>query len=413
MTQKLSAEQRVQKAHIALMNEPKYCLYSGIFMMGQTSVVDTGCPTAYTDGYNVKYGRSFVDKLSDADLRGLILHENLHKAFRHMTVWEDLWNQNPSKANMACDYVINLMIYDSDPEGKFVSLPEGGLLDEQYRGLDAGTVFRMLKDKKGRKRGKKCEDGQPEDNGGSDGSESGDDGDDEETGGGFDEHGWEDAKELSKGEKDKIAHDIDQALRQGALLAGKMGGNVPRVVAEVLKSKIDWREALRDFITTFCDEKDLSTWRRPNRRWVDRDVYLPSVIGESVGKLVVAIDTSGSIGGAIIGKFLGEVRQICQTVTPESIELLYWDTRVCQHETYDRDSFDALLTSTKPAGGGGTSPQCVSDYIRDKKLEPEAIIVLTDGVVNSWGTHWTAPMLWGITTKDIQSTVGISIHIGD
>ena len=86
----LTAEQRVQKAHIWLMNEPKYCLYSGLFMMGQTSVVDN-FPTAYTDGFNTKYGRGFVDKLKDDELRGLILHENLHKAFRHLTVWRDLY----------------------------------------------------------------------------------------------------------------------------------------------------------------------------------------------------------------------------------------------------------------------------------------------------------------------------------
>ena len=98
MTQKLSAEQRVQKAHIALMNDPKYALYSGIFMMGRTTVLDQGCPTAYTNGIDVRYGRKFVDKLSDADLRGLILHENLHKAFRHLTVWEDLYKKDASKA---------------------------------------------------------------------------------------------------------------------------------------------------------------------------------------------------------------------------------------------------------------------------------------------------------------------------
>jgi predicted metal-dependent peptidase len=411
MTQKLSAEQRVQKAHIALMNDPKYALYSGVFMMGRTSVLDQGCPTAYTDGYNTRYGRKFVDKLSDADLRGLILHENLHKAFRHMTVWEDLWKQDAKLSNMACDYVINLMIYDSDPKGTFVSLPEGGLLDEQYRGLDAGTVFRMLKQQKQRKGKGKGEGKSKGENG--DGSESGDDGDDEETGGGFDEHGWEDAKELSQGEKDKIAHDIDQALRQGALLAGKLGANVPREIAEILESKINWRDALRDFITTFCDDKDVSTWRKPNRRWVDRDVYLPSTIGESVGRLVLAIDMSGSIGSREIGEFLGEVQQICKTVTPEAIDLLYWDTQVCQHEVYERDSFDALLTTTKPRGGGGTRPQCVSDYMRDKKLKPEAIIVLTDGHVDGWGTHWNAPMFWGITTKGITADVGITVHMGD
>lgn len=408
MTQKLSAEQRVQKAHIALMNDPKYALYSGIFMMGRTSVLDQGCPTAYTNGVDVRYGRKFVDKLSDTDLRGLILHENLHKAFRHLTVWEDLYKKDARKANMACDYVINLMIYDSDPDGKFVTLPEGGLLDEQYRGLDAGTVFRMLKENKGGKKGK----GKSE-KGNDDGSESGDDGDDEETSGGFDEHGWDEAGELSKEEKDKIAHDIDQALRQGALLAGKLGANVPREIADILESKVNWRDALRDFITSYCDSKDISTWRRPNRRWVDRDVYLPSTIGESVGQLVVAIDTSGSIGNEIIGAFLGEVRQICQTVTPEAIELLYWDTRVCQHETYERDSFDSLLTTTKPRGGGGTSPNCIPKYLNDKGIKPEAIIVLTDGFVDGWGTHWPAQVFWGITTKGITADVGVTVYVGD
>ena len=394
----LSAEQRVQKAHIALMNEPRYALYSGIFMMGRTSVLDDGCPTAYTDGFNVRYGRKFVNELPDEDLRGLILHENLHKAFRHLTVWEDLNKKNPRLANMACDYVINILIHDSDPDGKFVRLPKGGLLDERFRGLDAGTVFRMLEEEQS--------------GGGGNGKEPSDGGNGTQEGG-LDEHGWSEAKEMSAAEKETLAKNIDQALRQGALLAGKLGANVPRAISELLESKINWRDALRDFITSYCEEKDLSTWRKPNRRWVDRDVYLPSVIGESVGRLVIAVDTSGSIDNKVIGAFLGEVRQICRTVSPEAIDLMYWDTQVCQHEVYERDSFDALLTSTKPKGGGGTRPQCVSDYIRAKKLKPEAIIMLTDGYVSGWGTHWNAPMFWGITTKDITSDVGVTVYVSE
>jgi len=132
-----------------------------------------------------------------------------------------------------------------------------------------------------------------------------------------------------------------------------------------------------------------------------------------MGRLVVAIDTSGSIDEKVIGNFLSQVREICKTVVPEGIDLIYWDTSVCQHEVYDRDAFESLLTSTKPAGGGGTSPQCVSDYIRAKKLEPEAIVMLTDGYVDNWGTHWTAPILWGVTTKNKQSNVGLTVFIGD
>jgi hypothetical protein len=142
-TMKLNAEQRVQKTHVWLMAQPQYCLYSGIFMFGKTSI-EENVPTACTNGRDTMYGRAFVDKQKDPELRGLVLHENLHKAFRHLTTWKDLKEKNGKLANMACDYVINLMIVDSDPEGKEVRLPEGGLLDERFRGMDAGEVFRIL-----------------------------------------------------------------------------------------------------------------------------------------------------------------------------------------------------------------------------------------------------------------------------
>lgn len=397
MTQKLTAEQRVQKAHVALMNNNQYCLYSGVFMLGVTRV-DDKTPTAYTDGRNTVYGRKFVDGMDDPELRGLILHENLHKAFRHLTTWDDLYKKNPQLANMACDYVINLMIVDSDPDGRFVRLPEGGCYDEKYRGLDAGTVFRLLQQEGKKGRGKNGQGG------------SGDGDDSQE--GGFDEHDWESANEMSPEEKDRLANDIDQALRQGSMLAGKMNGNIPREIADLLESKVNWREALRDFVQSYCNDKDISTYRRPNRRWVSQNQYLPSTIGESAGRMVVAIDMSGSIGAIEVGEFLGELRKICETVRPEGIDLLYWDTEVCAHEKYDADSYDTLLTTTKPAGGGGTCPQCVSDYIKDNRLNPEAIIVLTDGYVDNWGDGWSAPLLWGITSKQVAS-VGVSIHVRD
>ena len=144
MATKLSVEQRVQKAHVWLMKNPKYCLYSGVFMIGKTSV-DDKVPTACTNGRDTWYGRAFSDALSDKELRAVVLHENLHKAFRHTTMWKHLYKKWPQVANMACDYVINILIYDSDPEGSEVALPKNALLDFQFRGLDAGEVFRRLK----------------------------------------------------------------------------------------------------------------------------------------------------------------------------------------------------------------------------------------------------------------------------
>jgi predicted metal-dependent peptidase len=394
----LTAEQRVQKQHVALMKDPKYCLYSGIMMIGKTQI-DEDTPTACTDGRNTWYGRKFVGTLSDIKLRAVILHENLHKAFRHTTMWKHLFKENPQLANIACDFVINLMIHDSDTAGTFVKLPDDALLDNKYRGLDAGTVYRMLMKEAG---------------GGSIriktvGDQQGKDIPVQEVGT-LDEHDWEGSEGMTNDEKEQLARDIDQALRQGAILAGKMSANIPREVSEALESKVDWREALREFVTSFCMDKDESTWRRPSRRWIDQDVYMPSLIGESVGRVVVAIDMSGSIGTEEIGQFLGEVRKICDTVKPEGIDLLYWDTRVCQHEKYEQDQLDNLLSTTKPRGGGGTNPQCIVDYIKDKNIKAECAIVLTDGYVSSWGEGWVCPTLWGITT-DMVSEIGKTVHV--
>ena len=391
---KLTAEQRVQKSHVALMNDPKYCLYSGIFMLGKTEVSDE-IPTACTDGRNTYYGRKFVDKLKDSDLKGLILHENLHKAFRHTTVWKHLYKQDGQLANMACDFVINLMIHDSDPQGAMVSLPEGGCLDEKYRGMDAGEVFRLLKQQGGK---------------GGQGGKGDGDGEDEQAGGqGFDEHDWESADALSEDEKQALAREVDQALRQGALLAGKLNGNVPREITEAMEAKVNWKEVLADFVNSICNDKDNSTWRRPNRRWVDQNVYMPSAIGEAVGRIVVAIDMSGSIGQAEVGQFLGELLSICNHVQPEGIDLMYWDTEICAHEKYERGDYEAIMSSTKPAGGGGTSAECIPKYIAEHKLNPECVIVLTDGYIGGWG-DWKHPVFWGMTT-DMVAPMGISVRI--
>jgi predicted metal-dependent peptidase len=397
MATKLTVEQLIQKDHVALMKDPKYCLYSGIIMIGRTEVKDD-VPTACTDGRNTYYGRDYMAKQASNKRKGVILHENLHKAFRHTTVWRHLFKENPNMANMACDYVINLMIMDGD--NSFVSLPDGALLDHKYKGLDAGTVYRMIKEeaKGGTVHVKTV------------GDQEGKDVPVIEIGNGLDEHDWESAEGMSKEEKEALAKDVDQALRQGAILAGKMSANVPREISDVLEAKVDWREAMREFVTSFCADKDESTWRRPSRRWIGQDVYMPSMIGESVGRIVIGIDMSGSIGDEEVGQFLGEVKKICDTVKPEGIDLLYWDTRVCQHEKYEQDQLDNLISSTKPRGGGGTDPQCIVDYMGKKKIKAECAVILTDGYVGSWGEGWLCPTLWGITT-DVTSEIGKTVRV--
>jgi predicted metal-dependent peptidase len=366
------------------MKSPHFVAYSGILMIGETTV-DDNVPTACTNGKDVKFGRGFVESLNDADLRGVILHEAKHKMYRHLLTWKHLQEQDPQRANMACDYVINLEIQDeSERSYRFVTLPQGALIDEKYRGLNSADVFNLLP---------------PQPKGDGDG------------GGGFDEHDWEGAKGLNEAEKIALAKEIDQAIRQGAILAGKIGGNVDRSFTDLMSAKVDWKEALREFVSSVSQGKDDSTWRKPNRRWLQHDIYMPSTISESMGRVVVAIDTSGSIYGVVLNRFISEVASVMQNMNPEQVDLLYWDSNVAGHEVYGLNDADRMTTSTKPKGGGGTSPSCITAYMRKHKIDPVCAIILTDGCVgNDWGGQWNCPTLWAIT-EDIKSPIGQTIRV--
>ena len=195
----LSAEERLSKAVVAIMGHPRYTALAGILMIGDKTICDD-TPTACTNGRDVKFGRDFVDALTDAELRGLILHEEEgHKLYRHLTTWRHLYDIDSELANIACDYVINIKIADDNKYDGFAKLPSGALLDAKYRGMDSAAVFNLLK-----------QDKDDEDDGSepSAPSEGG-------TGIPMDDHDWEGAKELSQEEQDELARDIDEAVRQG------------------------------------------------------------------------------------------------------------------------------------------------------------------------------------------------------
>jgi predicted metal-dependent peptidase len=291
--------------------------------------------------------------------------------YQHLTTWKHLYDKHAQISNAACDYVINVQLVDGDNGEGFIKMPKVGLFDEQYRSMDTAQVFHKIYDSL------------PE----------GDDG--RGVGNSLDDHGWEEAEQLSEEEKGDLEREVEEAIRQGVLVAGKLGSGGARDLEALLKPQIDWRDVLREFISTTCAGNDFSTWSRPNRKFISTGVYMPSGISQSVGELVVAVDTSASIGQHELTTFLSEIKSVCDNVRPDRIRLLYWDTEVCADETYNLTETDTLVQSTKPAGGGGTDVRCVSEYMTEHKINPQAVIVFTDGYVFDWGT-WTCPILWAI-----------------
>ena len=388
----LTAQQRLYKAVVDIMGNDTHMAIAPVLMVG-TKSIDAQCPTAYTDGMNEVYGEEFVNGLSDAELRFLVLHESYHKLYQHLITWQHLNEEDPDLANRACDYVINLKLVDADKGKKFIVMPSMGCFDERFRDMDAAQVFNILKQEGGN------------DAGSSSGKGGG-------SGQPLDEHGWGEAKGMSDLRKKQLQRDLDSALRQGALLAGKSGSGGARGLDDLLQPQVDWREQMREFVQTVCAGNDYSTWRRPNRRYVGMSYYLPSGVSESMDELVVAVDTSGSIGQRELTLFLSELASVCDVAKPSRLRVLYWDTAVCAEEVYEQDVMAEVAKSTKPKGGGGTDVTCVVKHLQAHDIKAQAVVVLTDGYLGSdWG-KWDVPTLWCILGNDsTTSPVGKTIHI--
>jgi len=382
----ITEEQRIKKGHIALMKHPETALWGGVMMMGATEVVDEAI-TAYTDGINKKYGRTFLQTIcpTQAEVNGLILHENLHIGLRHHLHGADMFKEDGDKANKAADYVVNDMIMEiSKKYPELVQLPRGGLYDPQYHNMSMREIYKLLKSKKGGGGGGGKPDKEGEKGSGSGGGEYE-----------FDKHDF--GKPMTQEEAKEMDGKIDRAIREGALLAGRLGIDLPRSVTDLLNPVIDWKKELADFVTSSCKGKDEYTWRKFNRRLISNDIYLPTVENETIGEVVVAIDTSGSIGQEQLNAFASELVSICEAVSPDAVRVLWWDTKVHGEQLFT-DNYDQIGSMLKPLGGGGTRVSSVAEYINKKKINAECVLVFTDGFLESdvvWNI--SAPTLWMVT----------------
>jgi predicted metal-dependent peptidase len=140
----MNAEDKITKARTAIMRDPRFVAMSGVLMVGTWEVRDD-VPTAGTNGRDVFYGRSFINDADDKLTRFVVLHEYFHVMLMHMTVWQKMFEEDGQTANFAADAVINLMLHDLDPQGYFLTIWDNAVLDQQYRGMDTGEVYRAMK----------------------------------------------------------------------------------------------------------------------------------------------------------------------------------------------------------------------------------------------------------------------------
>ena len=405
----LSAEERITKQRFKVMSDQRFVAIAGILMIGTNTVSET-MPTAATNGRDTIFGRKFVDGVSDAVLRFTILHEAFHIMLMHLTMYKHLFDEDAQLANVAADMVINIMLDSTAGKGSdgFIEVWEHACLDYQYRGMSTEEVFRKLQQKQSQQQSKPGQ------------GKSGQPGSGQRSAGGgeaqdFDQHDTEGAitNPLTPEEVKELTEQVDTAIRQGAQMAGRMGGTADRFITDLLEVSVNWQEVLQDFVRTHAAGSDMSTWRKLSRRWMARDIKQPTRYSEAAKCIVIGVDTSGSIGGDALRRAMSEIKGACDSVHPESVHVIYWDYAVAGHEVYEGESIASITDVTKPKGGGGTRVGAMREFMETKDIKPDCIIIFTDGYVEQdWGgDRWSAPVLWCVSSKGIKAPYGKTLYV--
>jgi predicted metal-dependent peptidase len=359
----MTAEQKISKAKTGMiLTAPFFAMLA----MRLKYVEDNSQPTMYTDGLVIGYNKEFVERMTIDEVKGVLVHEVFHVLGLHpMRLGERI----PIIANMAMDYAINPLVKDAQ-----YTLPKDVLFDNKFKNMEFEAIYphlmKQFKDKLG---------------GG--GLGKGADGDQQGDGQGFkgDVGGVrrpknEDGSAMSSGEIKQLEEDWKQSIQNAYQTAKKQGhlpAGIDRIVKEMAQPIVNWKDVMQEFVVQ--NSRNDYCWTKPNKRFIDTGFILPSLEKPELGDIVVAIDTSGSMGPKELSEIAGELQSLLQTFSCKFI-VVYCDTKVYPPEKGGVVEFQGDdLVELKMVGGGGTDFRPPFHYVEKEGIEPVGFIYFTDG----------------------------------
>ena len=168
-------------------------------------------------------------------------------------------------------------------------------------------------------------------------------------------------------------------------------GSIPGYMVELIKKaadgKIDYRNVLRMFRSSILSQKRRLTRMRPSRRFGFEQMGSRY---DFVTRLLIAIDTSGSVGSEELGRYFRIITTFFKYGVQE-IDVLMFDCTV-QGKPIKLDEAKKNKQEFKVKGRGGTNFQAPIDYVKEYP-NYDGLIIITDGYAG-WlcrNTRSTAP----------------------
>lgn len=383
----------------------------------QLELVETNdksfCSTMAVDGRHLFYDPDFVLGLSEDELVGVNAHEVGHCAYQHMT---RRGHRDPRLWNVAGDYAINQDLLDAG----FV-LPKKRLHDPKYKGMSTEEIYeKLLQDAPQMKGGNDSGQGGGQGDQDGEGNGTGPDGqqgvpDDGGCGGVLDAGGPGNSNKKAETEAEWEGH-VRTAAAVAAKNAGKMPAHIQRLISQLNKPRVSWRDLTRRFIDNSMI-KDFS-YARPNRRGLGGGMIMPGYISDRLNHLVVIIDTSGSVTNDMLKKFVSEAAGALDDGTADKMTLMYADADVNAVDEWNQGD----LVVPRPVGGGGTDFRPSMKWVKENAPEASCVIYLTDMLTTSFGEDPLVPVLWAayLPYEQYSGVVGAgnppfgeTVYVGD
>jgi predicted metal-dependent peptidase len=377
---------RIKQSLTALILDAPFFATLALNLKIEETTDDANCPTMQTDGTILRINLNFLHTLTDPEITFVIAHEVLHCALGHV------WRRNakdPQQWNIACDFVVNehLLKHIQETKTTCMKMPTSALIDPGLFDKSSEQIYGMLP---------AVEDQQEQPCGTfTDGQDPSDKTDPSDTSPVMTETDWCIAAVQATNAQKKA----------DGTLPGTEPTNLERLIKERIEPSIPWTDLLRQYCDTIT--RDDYTWTVPNARYLHTGFNLPTLRSETLGPIVIAIDTSMSVNDHLLAKFLSETQSLLDTAKPESITIVSCDYKIHNPQIYYPGD---KLTSYVPVGGGGTDFNPVFDYIEKQAIDPLVLIYFTDGE-GSFPEEPHYPTLWLHFGRKVTYPFGHKINI--
>ena len=357
-----------------LVNYP----YFGTIASKMELVLNEDIQAFKADGKELQYSSDFLENAEIGEIEFILANGAMHVSLAHenrkngRSGW--LWQ-------MATDMAINDMLVENG-----LDKPLEAQYRERFKGMYAEEIYAELKSDILR--------------------------DDEDLEYQADDAGDVEQKENSE-EKQQTKEELQEEILKEQLLAQEAisllesefkKGEAPLYVERFFKldifGKVDWRDELKSALDRYFRDDYLLI--PPNKKFLSQCIYLPSTTSQTF-RLVIAIDSSGSIDEELLSQFLSEVNFLMSLVSHYQIELIVSDDKIHSHKTF----FTGESLECEIQGGGGTNFRPVFEFVDREFDDVKLLLYFTDLQGKfplqepSYGVKWISPELLDVPFGEV------------